>query len=112
MYLAVWVLGVVVAAIAANTVEDTGNWEDLAAAVWGFFATVLLGHVAWAVVAVRLLRPPSRTGRIVAVVLLTPALVIALGAATIMIFPANVIALCVIPAALTWWAAEPLEAST
>lgn len=102
-----WVLGVVVAATAANTVEDQGGWEDLAAAVLGFFVSVLLGHIAWAVFVVRRLRPPSRTGRIVAVVILTPVLVIALGAATIMIFPANVIALCVIPAALTWWAAEP-----
>jgi hypothetical protein len=90
-----------------SAVDETGNWEDLAAAVLGFLGGALVGHIGWAVLVVRLLRPVGRTGRIVAVVLLTPVLVILLGGALAGFLPVSLVLLCAIPAAITWWAAEP-----
>lgn len=114
-YVLSWGMGLVVGLVAMVAVPsgDDGGWAALGFLALGFLVGVVLGHVAWTVLTVRLLRPYHRPLRTAATVGLTPVAIVLLmiGINDLGIpwiaWPFVAVA---VPAFLAWWTARP-EAS-
>jgi len=112
-YVLAWGLGIAVGLAAMITVGGDGGGGDdgglvaLGRLALGFVVGVLLGHVAWAVLSVRLLRPFRHPGRTAATVVVAPASVLLLMAGINevhipwQVWPLTAVA---VPAALASWA--------
>lgn len=111
-YVLAWGVGVASGLVAAATVdsgEDAG-WAALGMLVLGFLVGVLLGHVAWAVSTVWLLRPFHHPARTAATVVLTPVslVVLMIGINELPIhWLAWPLAAVAAPAGLASWATRP-----
>lgn len=110
-YVLAWGLGVVIglAAMALVTDGEDGGWAALGALALGLLAGVAIGHIVWAVLVVRLLRPYGRPIRTVATVVLTPATILGLMVAINDVgipWPTWPVVAVTVPGALAWWTAS------
>ena len=111
-YVLAWGLGLVLGLVAMLLVPDgdDGGWAALGYLALGFLIGVAIGHLAWIVLSVRLLRPYGHPQRTVATVVLTPVAIFALmfGITDLAVpWPTWPLVAVAVPAVLAWWTAEP-----
>lgn len=111
-YILAWGLALVVGLAAMIAVPDgeDGGWAALGFLALGFLVGVVIGHIAWTVLTVRLLRGYHRPLRTAATVCLTPVAIVLLmiGINDLGIpWVAWPVVAVAIPAVLAWWTAGP-----
>lgn len=117
-YVLAWGVGIAVGLAALTAIggsDDDGGWAALGYLALGFVVGVALGHLAWMVLAVRLLRPFGWPVRIAATVVVAPAsvLLLLLGIDDLHLpWPFWPLTAVVVPAALASWATEPHRAGS
>ena len=106
-YLGVWLFALGVAGLAGATGDPAKQWDELGRAILGFAAGALLGHLGWAVLVSRWLRPFGRRRRSVMAVGLGPVLGMVVGLPLLSFVGLGLVPLLAFPGWLVWRATEP-----